>query len=188
MSVRAPEDAQAIANGGAAPLPYSDPAHQAAAQFLVEEAHVLDRRDFATWVEMLAPDIRYRVPVRATAAGMSPDNENQEMGHFDEDHFSLRKRVERFSTEHAWAEDPPSRTRRFVTNFRSFATAAEGEVVVESCLLLYRSRGDALEPALISAARTDRLRGLGGERPQLASRLATVDDSVLRTPNLAVFI
>ena len=43
-----------------------------------------------------------------------------DMGHFDEDLYSLRKRVQRLTTDHAWTEDPPSRTRHFVTNIRTF--------------------------------------------------------------------
>ena len=38
------------------------------------------------------------------------------MAHFDEDRYSLEKRVERLDGDHAWTEDPPSRTRHFVTN------------------------------------------------------------------------
>jgi len=36
------------------------------------------------------------------------------MGHFDQDMYALRKRVQRPATDHAWTEDPPSRTRHFV--------------------------------------------------------------------------
>ena len=47
------------------------------------------------------------------------------MAHFDEDRYALDKRVERLLTEHAWTEDPPSRTRHLVTNVRTFATDLE---------------------------------------------------------------
>jgi phthalate 3,4-dioxygenase subunit beta len=83
-----------------------------------------------------------------------------DMGHFDEDMYSLRKRVQRLATDHAWTEDPPSRTRHFVTNVRTFRHQA-AELRVESALLLFRSRGDIREPALISARRTDLLRETG---------------------------
>ena len=43
------------------------------------------------------------------------------MAHFDEDKYSLRRRVARFPTEHAWTEDPPSRLRHHITNVRTFA-------------------------------------------------------------------
>ena len=49
-------------------LPYSDPAHMAAHQFLVEEAALLDAADYAGWLELLCEDIRYVMPVRVTTA------------------------------------------------------------------------------------------------------------------------
>jgi Ring hydroxylating beta subunit len=47
-----------------------------------------------------------------------------------------------------------------VTNVRTFRHQA-AELRVESALLLFRSRGDIREPALISARRTDLLRETG---------------------------
>jgi len=111
-----------------------------------------------------------------------------DMGHFDEDMYALRKRVQRLATDHAWTEDPPSRTRHFVANVRTFSGEGEGEDLrVESALLLFRSRGDTREPSLISAGRTDRLRATA-DGLRLARREITVDESVLRTQNLAVFL
>ncbi|MFI0448084.1 3-phenylpropionate/cinnamic acid dioxygenase subunit beta [Actinomadura sp. 6N118] len=168
------------------PLRYTDPDHQDAHQFLVEEAATLDRQDFAGWLRLLTEDIRYVMPVRVTTARGAGFDSLADMGHFDEDMYSLRKRVERFGTQYAWTEDPPSRTRRLVTNVRTFRTAP-GELRVESYLLLFRSRGDTREHDLLSAGRADTLRPApGGHR--LARREITVDESVLRTQNLALFL
>jgi phthalate 3,4-dioxygenase beta subunit len=112
------------------------------------------------------------------------------MGHFDEDMYALRKRVQRLATDHAWTEDPPSRTRHFVTNVRTFSgetLLTTGDLRVESALLLFRSRGDTREASLISAGRTDLLRATA-DGLRLARREITVDESVLRTQNLAVFL
>jgi len=168
------------------PLPYGDPAHLAAHQFLVEEAALLDAADFAGWLGLLCEDIRYLMPVRVTTARGAGFDSLADMGHFDEDMYALRKRVQRLATDHAWTEDPPSRTRHFITNVRTFRDEP-GELRVESALLLFRSRGDTREPSLISAGRADLLR----ETPEglrLARREITVDESVLRTQNLAVFL
>ena len=97
------------------PLPYSDPAHQAAHQFLVEEAALLDAADYAGWLGLLCEDISYLMPVRVTTARGAGFDTRPDMGHFDEDMYALRKRVQRLATDHAWTEDPPSRTRHFVT-------------------------------------------------------------------------
>jgi len=170
----------------ARPLPYGDPAHLAAHQFLVEEAALLDAADFAGWLGLLCEDIRYLMPVRVTTARGAGFDSLADMGHFDEDMYALRKRVQRLATDHAWTEDPPSRTRHFVTNVRTFRTGGD-DLRVESALLLFRSRGDTREPSLISAGRTDLLRATA-DGLRLARREITVDESVLRTQNLAVFL
>lgn len=175
----------------ARPLSYGDPAHLAAHQFLVEEAALLDAADFAGWLGLLCEDIRYVMPVRVTTARGAGFDSLADMGHFDEDMYALRKRVQRLATDHAWTEDPPSRTRHFVTNVRTFREEAlltsTGDLRVESALLLFRSRGDTREPSLISAGRTDLLRATP-DGLRLARREITVDESVLRTQNLAVFL
>ena len=168
------------------PLPYSDPAHLAAHQFLVEEAALLDAADYAGWLGLLCEDIRYVMPVRVTTARGAGFDSLADMGHFDEDMYALRKRVQRLATDHAWTEDPPSRTRHFVTNVRTFTDQGD-DLVVESALLLFRSRGDTREADLLSAGRTDRLRATP-DGLRLARREITVDESVLRTQNLAVFL
>jgi phthalate 3,4-dioxygenase beta subunit len=168
------------------PLPYADPAHLAAHQFLVEEAALLDAADYEGWLALLTEDIRYLMPVRVTTARGAGFDTLADMAHFDEDMYALRKRVQRLATEHAWTEDPPSRTRHFVTNVRTFRAGA-AELLVESALLMFRSRGDTREADLLSAGRSDVLRETGGGL-RLARREITVDESVLRTQNLAVFL
>ena len=109
------------------------------------------------------------------------------MDHWDEDLYSLTKRVERLESEHTWTEDPPSRTRRFVTNVRVAPGQQAGQVDVRSYVLLFRSRGDQRPADLVSAERRDVLRA-GDDDWRLVRRLITIDESVLRTQNLAVFL
>ena len=168
------------------PLPYTDPAHQAAHQFLVEEAALLDAADYSGWLDLLCEDIRYLMPVRVTTARGAGFDSLADMGHFDENMYALRKRVQRLATDHAWTEDPPSRTRHFITNIRTFPNG-RGELRVESALLLFRSRGDTREADLVSAGRTDVLRETAAGL-RLARREILVDEAVLRTQNLAVFL
>lgn len=168
------------------PLAYADSAHLAAHQFLVEEAALLDAGDFAGWLELLCEDIRYVMPVRVTTARGAGFDSLADMGHFDEDMYALRKRVQRLATDHAWTEDPPSRTRHFITNIRTFRNGVN-ELLVESALLMFRSRGDTREHDLVSAGRSDLLRETAGGL-RLARREIEVDESVLRTQNLAVFL
>jgi 3-phenylpropionate/cinnamic acid dioxygenase small subunit len=109
------------------------------------------------------------------------------MAHFDEDKYSLSRRVARFATEHAWTEDPPSRMRHYITNVRTFACEDDAHLVVESAELLFRSRGDVNEAALVSCGRRDVLRQCV-DQWKLARRTILVDESVLRMQNLAVFL
>jgi phthalate 3,4-dioxygenase beta subunit len=168
-------------------LPFDDPRHLAAHHFLVEEAAILDAGDWARWLSVLADDIRYVMPVRVTTVRDTGYDERADMAHFDEDRYAIEKRVQRLLTDHAWTEDPRSRTRHLVTNVRTFAGADAATVRVESSLLLFRSRGDDRDAEYVCALRRDVLRGAGDEMV-LARRDISVEESVLRTQNLAVFL
>lgn len=168
------------------PLPFNDLRHLEAHQFLVDEAYLLDAQDYDAWLDTLADDICYRMPVRVTTAAGAGFDTAPGMAHFDEDKYSLSRRVARFATEHAWTEDPPSRLRHYVTNVRTFADN-DTALLVQSAELLLRSRGDVNDAALLSCGRDDLLCRENG-RWKLARRTITVDESVLRTQNLAVFL
>ena len=168
-------------------LPYDDARHLAAHRWIVDEAYLLDQQQYDAWLDLLTDDIHYYMPVRVTTALGAGFDTSPGMAHFDENKYSLSRRVARFATEHAWTEDPPSRLRHFVTNVRTFATDHDDEVIVDSAVLLFRSRGDIREPALVSAGREDLLRK-GESGWQLARRHIAVDESVLRTQNLAIFL
>jgi phthalate 3,4-dioxygenase beta subunit len=168
-------------------LPFDDPRHLAAHRFLVEEAAILDARDWSRWLELLTEDVHYLMPVRVTTVIDAGYDTRTDMAHFDEDRYALAKRVDRLITEHAWTEDPPSRTRHLVTNVRTFAGSGEDELHAESTVLLFRSRGDDREAEYLCASRRDVLRVVGDEY-LLAGREITVEESVLRTQNLAIFL
>ena len=105
--------------------------------------------------------------------------------HMVEDWGSLKTRVARFDSQFAWAEDPPSRTRRFVTNVRPVAT--DDGVEVRSYLLVYRNRGDDSGAELISAERRDHLRRVA-DGLRLSRREVRIDQSTLGVRNLAVML
>lgn len=167
-------------------IPYTSDTHQEVHQFLVQEADLLDSRRYQDWLALFTEDIVYRMPVRVTRAH-TLEGSVLDMDHFDEDMYSLKKRVDRFATEHAWTEDPPSRTRHFITNVKAYPGDGEDELRVESYLLLFRSRGDNREPDILSAERTDTFRRVD-EGFKIAAREILVDESVLNTQNLAVFM
>lgn len=169
------------------PLPFNDERHMLAHAWLVDEAYLLDAQSYEEWLDLLTEDIHYYMPVRVTTAAGTGYDTAPGMAHFDENKYSLSRRAARFATEHAWTEDPPSRLRHYITNVRTFATARDEELVVESAELLFRSRGDIQEPSLVSAGREDLLRR-EGDVWKLARRHIAVDESVIRTQNLAIFL
>jgi phthalate 3,4-dioxygenase subunit beta len=166
-------------------LPFDHPLHLAAHQFLVKEAYIQDRRDFDTWLSLMTEDIVYRVPV-TTTFGATP-HKADEMDHLREDLFSLKMRIARLKTNLAWTESPPSRTRHMVTNVCCYRTEKESEVRVLSAILVFRTQGDYQGPDLIAGAREDILRRVN-EELKLAQRVVRLDESVLKTQNLAIFL
>lgn len=170
-----------------ASLRFDDQRHLTAHRWLVDEAYLLDHQEYDAWLHTLAEDIHYYMPVSLTTALGTGYDTAKGMAHFDEDKYSLERRVARFDTGHAWAEDPPSRLRHHLSNVRTFATDNADELIVESATLLFRSRGDLLGPALLSVGRVDLLR-LEVDVWRLARRHISADESVLRMQNLAVFL
>lgn len=154
---------------------------------LYDEAAALDERRFDDWVAMLSREIIYQAPIRLTRTGPNKDRDvMRTMFHFDEDYNSILMRTGRLAKS-AWAEDPPSRCRRFVTNVRVGEWDAPGEYEVVSYLFLERSRGDNPENEQLTAERRDIWRKVDSDF-KLVRREIIVDQSVLGMSNLAVFL
>ena len=178
---------ETIAVAAVRPVAVSTAVHHDVTTWLYWEAELLDGRRFREWLSLLADDVRYRMPVTVTAMRRTDHVPLGAMAHFDEDRYSLEKRVERLEGDHAWTEDPPSRARRFVTNVQVAPIVGGDEVEARSSVLLYRSRGDDRAADVVSVARTDRLRPVPGGW-LLAARDLVIDEAVLRTQNLALFL
>lgn len=154
---------------------------------LYDEAAALDERRFDDWVAMLDRDLIYTAPVRLTRTGPNRDRDvMRTMMHFDEDYNSILMRTGRL-TKSAWAEDPPSRTRRFVTNVRVAESENPDEYEVVSYFHLIRSRGDSSRNEETTAERRDIWRHADGAY-KLARREIIVDQATLSMSNFAVFI
>lgn len=153
---------------------------------LYDEAAALDERRFDDWVAMLASDLIYQAPIRLTRTGPNKDRDvMRTMFHLDEDYSSILMRTGRLHKS-AWAEDPPSRCRRFITNVRVGETDAPGEYEVVSYIFLERSRGDNPHNEHMTAERRDVWREVDGAYV-LSRREIIVDQSVLGMSNFAVF-
>ena len=182
-------DATTIVRGlvSKARVPVGSPVYNALLETLYDEAAALDERRFDDWTAMLAEDLIYQAPIRLTRTGKTRDLDvMRTMFHFDETHESIMMRTGRLQKS-AWAEDPPSRCRRFVTNVRGGECDAAGEYEVVSYLFLERSRGDSPDNETATAERRDVWRDVDGAY-KLARREIIVDQSVLGMSNFAVFL
>lgn len=171
------------------PEPTDALTHYEVQRFLHLDSFLLDHNRLAEWLNILAPDLRYFIPVRQTQDRANRDKEfSTTIGHMDEDFQSIALRVHRLvNTRSAWSEDPASRVRRFVTNVSVWRTDVEEEYDVVSYLLLTRNRFYQENYHLLSAERHDRVRRVG-RTFELVSRTVYMDQSVLGMPNLAIFL
>jgi ethylbenzene dioxygenase subunit beta len=163
-----------------------DALYRECVDFLVDEAEILDNHDVRAWLELCDPEIEYLVPVRLTRERTAGAGFTDRSFHMKEDYGSLEMRVRRLETEYAWAEDPPSRMRRFVSNFRITRGEAEDEVEARTNLLIFRGRYDSSQYDIITAERHDVLRRADGEL-RLLRRNVLMDYTTVGTHNLAFF-
>jgi 3-phenylpropionate/cinnamic acid dioxygenase small subunit len=166
-----------------------DPLHHEIVEFLEDEATLLDHSRLLDWLQVLAPDLSYRMPVRITRMRDDTESEFSEgMFHFDENATTMFVKVTRMATTASpWAENPVSRTRRFITNVRVHRTADDNEFAVTSSILLVRSRYDEDRLGLLTAEREDLVRRTD-EGFRLARRDIYADQATLGLANLAVFL
>lgn len=164
-------------------------------EFLYDEAELLDERRFADWLELLAEDVVYFVPMRrnvavGTHAEREDTREGKDMSWFEDDKWTLTKRVEQIATGVHWAEEPFSRTTHLVSNVQVVAatpsTGEATEVTARSRFIVYQNRVEYEEYYFVGK-RTDTLRRVG-DGFQLARRQVTLDQNVLLAKNLTVFL
>lgn len=155
--------------------------------FLSREAMALDERRFRDWLGLLADDVRYEMPVRVTREEQAEWDLSPTSRIFDDDRETLEVRVRRLETDFAWAEQPPSRTRHFVTNIVVDPSDVEHEYLVSSNCFIYRSRGDEAVPSQYSLFRKDTVRHTP-DGWRLARRWAALDQSLVNAHNLSIFI
>lgn len=166
----------------------TEPRYLELLEFLWDEAAVLDRDDLSGWKAMLDEAIVYRMPVCVTRKRRSGESYETATMHFDEDYLSIAFRIRRFEETQAWAADPPTRTRRFVTGIRAWESSGPRVFDVTSSLLLIRSTDDDYRTDLVTAERFDRIRFTPEGAPLLLERRIVADQSTIGTHNLAVFL
>ncbi|HTT74591.1 MAG TPA: 3-phenylpropionate/cinnamic acid dioxygenase subunit beta [Candidatus Binataceae bacterium] len=180
---------------GAAAVPFEAGAasvelHHEIAQFLYYEARLLDDRRWDDWYTLLAEDIHYVMPARYNRLRREAAHEFAEPGeayHFDETRHSLWQRIRRLKSATAWAEDPPSRTRHFVSNIVVRGTANPNEYEVQCYYLLHRARLER-EAETFAGMRHDLLRRSSlPTRWLIARRAIVLDQTVVLARNMSFF-
>jgi 3-phenylpropionate/cinnamic acid dioxygenase small subunit len=158
------------------------------AQFLYNEAEMLDERRHDEWLALLAEDIRYWMPMRRNVKYGETDREftreTEDISWFDEGKDTLTRRVRQIQTGIHWAEEPQSRITHMVSNVQLLA-ATPTEALVKSRFLIYRNRVET-ETDLLVGKREDTLRR-DGEGWLIARRKIILDQNVLLTKNLTFF-
>ena len=157
-------------------------------EFLYREADLLDNRKFTEWLDLLADDLVYFMPIRRNVKfGEHDERENTRQGQgiswFDEDKWTVTKRVEQILTGVHYAEEPLSRVTHMVTNVR-LLDVKPSEVIVGSRFLVFQSRVE-YENYTFIGRRTDTLRR-NGDDWLIARRELILDQNVLLAKNLSI--
>lgn len=170
-------------------------------QFYFREARLLDAHQYQQWLALLSENIEYTVPARHTP---QLDNRLRDTEAFldaaqefstglepplrDEKYLHLMIRVMRSLKMNAWTENPPARTRRFVSNIEVVAESGNSFEVFSNTLLYYSRY--AQDNVLYSYQRRDVLEERGDDGKgcfSLLKREVLLDSSVINGPSAGLF-
>lgn len=162
-------------------------------EFLYGEADLLDQRQFRQWLDLLADDLVYFMPIRRNVKfGQHEAKENTRQGEgiswFDEDKWTLGKRVEQILTGVHYAEEPLSRVTHMVSNVRLLDVSPSAEAPVDvtvGCRFLVHQNRVEYESNTFIGRRTDTLRR-HGDGWLIARREMILEQNVLLAKNLSV--
>jgi benzoate/toluate 1,2-dioxygenase beta subunit len=110
----------------------------AVAAFIHREARLLDERRFDEWRALFAADGVYWVPARAEQT-----DPLHEVSLFYDDPVMMAARIRRLCHPRMFAELPPSRAVRSVSNIEVLPAAGEGAIEARSVLLMTEFRAGA---------------------------------------------
>src|ERR1700677_1331729 len=159
--------------------------------FYYHEADLLDERRFRDWLDLLAEDITYFMPIRRNVKfGQHEARENTKLGEgiswFDEDKWTLTKRVEQILTGVHYAEEPLSRICHMVSNVQIRGVRPDleqpQEIDVTSRFLIYQNRVE-YETYTFVGRRNDMLR-MTDAGWKVARREILLEQNILLAKNL----
>lgn len=156
--------------------------------FLAREAELLDERRFNDWLDLLADDLRYWMPLaRSFKFGRPQDEysrERRDVAWFDEDKRTLQQRVKQIQGGDHWAEEPASRTTHLVASIRVEEVRGD-EVGVKSRFVVYTNRNEKEVQFHVGKRRDVLRRGDAGFR--LARREIYLDQNIVLAKAITTF-
>lgn len=161
-------------------------------QWLYREADLLDYREYADWLKLLHPEVRYFVPIARNVPRIRDNEytrEQQDNAWMDEGFTTIEKRIKQILTNIHWAEEPPSRVSHLISNTVLLSVEGEPgsrEVQTRSRVFVYQNRIED-EVSHFVGKRIDTL--IESESGWLLKhRTVHLDQSVLLAKALTVFI
>ena len=159
-------------------------------EFLCAEADLLDERRYDEWLDLLADDIAYWVPMRRNVQFGHWDTENtrqgRDMNWFDEGKATLKLRVKQITSGVHWVEEPSPRVCRVISNIHAIRATPSREdpeqISVKYRILIHRNK---LEDStdVFAGKRDDVLRRVNGHW-KICKRTMLLDQSVLLSATL----
>jgi 3-phenylpropionate/cinnamic acid dioxygenase small subunit len=112
-------------------------------EFLFREARYLDERKLTEWLDFMAEDVHYFMPIRRNIKfgdwNLEYSDPEREISYFDEGKDILEGRVRQLKTGVHWAEEPVSRFEHIISNVEIMKE--EGDTVeVASKFYVYQNR------------------------------------------------
>jgi 3-phenylpropionate/cinnamic acid dioxygenase small subunit len=112
-------------------------------QFLYREARLLDERRLNEWLDLLADELHYWMPMRRNIKFGDWDLEftrsEDEINWFDEGKDILAGRIRQINTGIHWPEEPVSRFEHMITNVEVVGVDGD-EIRVNSKFFCYQNR------------------------------------------------
>jgi 3-phenylpropionate/cinnamic acid dioxygenase small subunit len=159
-------------------------------QFVYAEAQLLDDHRFNEWIKLFTDDAHYWVPTRNTRTNRERDKEIAARGegaHIDDDMVRMRGRVRRSTSGLAWSEEPPSRTRRLLTNVR-VQQRDTGRLDVRLNFWVYRSRLERHQDWFVGERFDVLVPDDGPYGYLIGDRKIVLDQATVLAPNMSVFL
>ncbi len=168
-------------------------------QFYYREARMLDERRYQDWTALLSEQVQYLMPSRYVAqrdsalrgqqAFLDEQCELQSQNSDclplrDENWLILKLRADRACHQHSWADNPPARTRRHISNIE-WLESCDGQHQILSNFLLYFSRYER-DNTLYSGQRRDILQESGDDFV-IVRREVRLDWNCITGPTVGLF-